>query len=137
MEARRRAPQAQKGMGGYGGRGSPLPRICDVELCRACSPIFWMALKYTSAASDRAVWGEGLGAVPSSSCPTLLQTCPSTRAECRGHCGVWLRCMWEGGGALGGVGLYREGCLSGGMGTGVGGTEGEQGLCGVGDVGHL
>lgn len=32
-----------------------------MELRRACSPIFWMALKYTSAASDRAARGERLG----------------------------------------------------------------------------
>lgn len=57
-------PQAQARVGGCSGRGSASPRICEVELCKACSPIFWMALKYTSAASDRAAWGWGMGPDP-------------------------------------------------------------------------
>ena len=32
-----------------------LPSMCEVELCSACSPIFSIALKYTSAALDNAV----------------------------------------------------------------------------------
>ena len=49
------APEVSRAMG----KGRASPRICEVELCRACSPIFWMALKYTSAASDRAAWRRG------------------------------------------------------------------------------
>lgn len=44
--------------------GGASPRICEVELCKACSPIFWMALKYTSAASDRAAGEKGRRPAP-------------------------------------------------------------------------
>lgn len=42
-----------------------------MELCRACSPIFWMALKYTSAASERAA-GEARVQAQRSICATLM-----------------------------------------------------------------
>lgn len=62
--ARRRVPPDPSKSEGCSGRGGASPRIWEVELCKACSPIFWMALKYTSAASDRAAWGQRMGLCP-------------------------------------------------------------------------
>lgn len=52
--------------------GRALPSMREVELCSACSPIFSIALKYTSAALDNAVrrgeerGGKDLACLPTS-----------------------------------------------------------------------
>lgn len=99
----RRAPPGPSNSGGSSGRGSALPRICEVELCRACSPIFWMALKYTSAAWDRAAWGQAVPVAPAPpppSAPALWRPLLAGKGVWRGQGGAEASGK---GGVLGGV----------------------------------
>lgn len=109
----RRRPRVDSGLGGKplqalewgpSGRGGASPRICEVELCRACSPIFWMALKYTSAAWDRAAWGQGVPVAPAPppSAPALWRPLLAGEGAWRGQGGAeasgsrgvsWVVCM--------------------------------------------